>query len=308
MTRQTIATGSSANDGTGDTLRQAAEKINENFVEIYQKFGGDSDVLSPYVSITGTGVTLDLGSYQYLLSANPAPTANRTVLLPDASGNIVIDTATQTLTNKTLTSPSINEIINSGTLTLPTSTDTLVGRATSDTLTNKTIKNPLIVAPKIGDRLTDSAGNEFIKFTSVVSAVNQVTFTNSATGNPPIIAATGDNTHVNLNINSKGTGSVRFDKVAYLTSTITASGDASDEVSYIVCNSGSALAVGLNDGTTVGEFRIFTNKGAGTATVTPDNFAQGTSFAMTQYGAANCIWDGTNWYLTGWDSARVTVS
>ena len=45
---------------------------------------------------------------------------------------------TQTLTNKTLTSPTIQTILNTGTLTLPTSTDTLIGKATTDTLTNKT--------------------------------------------------------------------------------------------------------------------------------------------------------------------------
>jgi len=36
-----------------------------------------------------------------------APTADRTITLPDASGNVVLDTLTQTLTNKTLTSPSL---------------------------------------------------------------------------------------------------------------------------------------------------------------------------------------------------------
>jgi len=45
----------------------------------------------------------------------------------------------QTLTNKTLTTPVISSISNTGTLTLPTSTDTLIGKNTSDTLTNKTI-------------------------------------------------------------------------------------------------------------------------------------------------------------------------
>jgi Protein of unknown function (DUF2793) len=55
------------------------------------------------------------------------------------SQQVVGTTATQTLTNKTLTTPTIAAIINTGTLTLPTATDTLVGRATSDTLTNKTI-------------------------------------------------------------------------------------------------------------------------------------------------------------------------
>jgi hypothetical protein len=48
-------------------------------------------------------------------------------------------TGTQTLTNKTLTSPGISTISNTGTITLPTSSDTLVGRATTDTLTNKTM-------------------------------------------------------------------------------------------------------------------------------------------------------------------------
>jgi hypothetical protein len=67
------------------------------------------------------------------------PTADRTINLPNASGTIVLQDTTDTLTNKTLTSPVISSISNSGTLTLPTSTDTLVGRATTDTLTNKTI-------------------------------------------------------------------------------------------------------------------------------------------------------------------------
>lgn len=53
--------------------------------------------------------------------------------------SIVTLNGVQTLTNKTLTTPVISSILNSGTLTLPTSTDTLVGRATTDTFTNKSI-------------------------------------------------------------------------------------------------------------------------------------------------------------------------
>ena len=59
----------------------------------------------------------------------------------DIDSTVTTNTGTQTLTNKTLTSPIISSISNSGTLTLPTSTDTLVGRATTDTLTNKTINS-----------------------------------------------------------------------------------------------------------------------------------------------------------------------
>ena len=106
MAYQAIGIGSSANDGTGDTLRIGADKVNDNFVEIYTKLGNGSTL---------------------------------------TSDTVTLNTATQTLTNKTLTNPVIGTINNSGTLTLPSgSPDTLVGRATTDTLTNKTLTAPTI--------------------------------------------------------------------------------------------------------------------------------------------------------------------
>lgn len=59
--------------------------------------------------------------------------------LTAASTEAAGTTDTQTLTNKTLTTPVISSVSNSGTITIPTGTDTLVGKATTDTLTNKSI-------------------------------------------------------------------------------------------------------------------------------------------------------------------------
>ena len=77
-----------------------------------------------------------------LVRVNTGATALEGLTAP--GGSLVGTTATQTLTNKTLTAPVIATIVNTGTLTLPTSTDTLVGRATTDTLTNKTLTAPVI--------------------------------------------------------------------------------------------------------------------------------------------------------------------
>jgi hypothetical protein len=35
MARQILDIGSNANDGTGDTLRAAMDKVNDNFIELY---------------------------------------------------------------------------------------------------------------------------------------------------------------------------------------------------------------------------------------------------------------------------------
>jgi hypothetical protein len=77
-------------------------------------------------------------------------------------------TGTQTLTNKTLTTPIISSISNTGTLTLPISTDTLVGRATTDTLTNKTL-----TSPKINEDVVITATATELNYTDGVTSAIQ---------------------------------------------------------------------------------------------------------------------------------------
>lgn len=58
MSYQSIGRGSTANDGTGDDLRTGAQKINDNFVEIYTKLGNGVDLTTDTVVLTSTNQTL----------------------------------------------------------------------------------------------------------------------------------------------------------------------------------------------------------------------------------------------------------
>ena len=67
MTKQIIETGSSANDGTGDTLRTGAQKINANFTELYNSIyalpaaGVGSEGTLGGVKVDGTSVVINNG-------------------------------------------------------------------------------------------------------------------------------------------------------------------------------------------------------------------------------------------------------
>lgn len=78
MAKQTIGIGSAANDGSGDPLRTAFDKINDNFNEIYLELGGN-----------------DLAANNLLLSANTITSTNTNgniTLDPNGTGQVVIAT------------------------------------------------------------------------------------------------------------------------------------------------------------------------------------------------------------------------
>ncbi len=314
MTRQNINIGSAANDGTGDTLRSAGTKINQNFQEIYTQLGGDSSNLTTQVTIkdsggVGTiiyeGTTADSHETKLIVDQ---PTADRTVTIPNATGTIVLRNSTDTLTNKTLTTPIIASISNSGTMTVPTGGGTLATIGGTQTLTNKTLTSPTLNTAKIGTSLNDVNGNELIKVTATGSAVNELTIANGASTTGPTLSATGGGANLNIIMTPKGTGSVELNKAAFSSSTITSNGAANTAATFIIGDAGSQLDVSLANGTTVGEFKIFTNKGAGAMHVTPASFrGSQTKFVLAQFDGCTCIWDGTNWFLVGNESS-VTVS
>jgi hypothetical protein len=86
----------------------------------------------------------------------------------------------------------------------------VVGVSDTQTLTNKTL-----TSPKIETAINDANGNELIKLSSVGSAVNEITIGNNRTGNSPSISATGNNTNIDLNISSKGSGNVIIDNIVF---------------------------------------------------------------------------------------------
>ena len=254
MARQTINTGTLANDNTGDTLRAAGTKINSNFSEIYTVLGGDANTLTTNMQFGDNSIVAEGGSaddYETTLTFTN-PTADRTITFPDTTGTVLLSGSTLTLTAPVLTGSSssagsilFKEDTDNGTnavtligpaatadvtLTLPAATDTLVGKATTDTLTNKTLTSPVLTTPKFADAgfIADANGNESLVFQTTASAVNHAELTNAATNNTPTLNAVGGDTNVSLSLAAKGTGSLIVNsKVSLTTETVTGTGAAS---------------------------------------------------------------------------------
>ena len=147
--------------------------------------GGSLDLSSPPDiggSVAANGTFYDL-------------TSTHRIKLRDTSGNNTYTISPTELTvDVTLLLPA------------PSTADTFVLQSFDQTLTNKTL-----TSPKIGTAINDTNGNELIAVTATASAVNEITIANAATGNPPTISATGDDTNVSLYLYSKGSGVVVAD-------------------------------------------------------------------------------------------------
>jgi hypothetical protein len=83
------------------------------------------------------------------------------------------------------------------------------------TLTDSSINSTQDIRLPTAKAIADDSGNEYIKFVKTASAVNEISITNSATGNSPDLSVTGDDTNIGLSLTTKGTGLIKLNDGAY---------------------------------------------------------------------------------------------
>ena len=106
MARQIIAVGSAGNDGTGDTLRSGAIKMNQNFAELYQDVANLGVLVSDSAGgLNLEGISFDQRSVVFIGADSPnstpadnnetylraiEPTKDNIISLPDSSGTVAL--------------------------------------------------------------------------------------------------------------------------------------------------------------------------------------------------------------------------
>lgn len=335
MTKQVLNRGTIANDGTGDTLRTAGLKINSNFDELYQFLGGKTDgTLSNEISLEDDAVVFEGSStdqHEVRLKAANA-TADRILTLPDANGEFVLTIATQTLTNKTLTSPVVSDLtITDGganhqyslvaadiaanrniNLPLLTDSDEFTFNDHTQTLTNKTLTTPVISTPRITGSINDNANNELIVLTGVSSPQNHIEIVNAADDTNPQIKAVGDDANINLELHAKGTGGIAIeDKLVLGSQQLTSSPgvvDLNKPVTFLNIGTGSktcTLANGVEDG----EVKHIINRNGATWTLTiTGNDAAADTVSLPPRASISLIYslNATEWYVISNNGATIS--
>lgn len=333
MTRQVLNRGTIANDGNGDTLRTAALKIEQNFIELYKFLGGDSDVLSTKMVFDSDGIVFEgtsIDDFEVKLKAANA-TADRILTLPDANGEFVLTTATQTLTNKTIASPTVSgltltdggsnheyslvasDIAANRNITLPVllNNDEFTFNNHVSTLTNKTLTTPTIQEPIIQIGINDSNGNEMIAFESTSGAINHVAIKNAPLNSHPQIKAMGNGANLDLELHSKDAGAVAIMSKLALSiqhaTNATVTVDIKEPVTFF--NRATTVTATMPVGTRDGEIKYLVNINSGTATVTvTGNDTSRDNIELTTGASVTLIWSETasDWFVLNNQGATIS--
>lgn len=150
-----------------------------------------------------------------------------------AQVNTVTPTNTITLSNKTLTTPKIDNIKDSNGNTSINVTATASAVNYVDIVNNATTFSPLIRAAGSDANITlyvsgkgtgstviaDGSGSKIIEGVSVTSAANNIVASSSAAGTAPYVSVDGSDSNISLNLKSKGSGTVQANGVSVATTT-----------------------------------------------------------------------------------------
>ena len=208
---------------TGENAGTWGTKTNTN-LEIIEQFAGgyttqavsDSGDTTLSVSDGSTGATLA----HRVLDLTGALTGARNVTIPiDVQQMYVLKNSTtgsQAVTFKYVTGTGSSVTFTGG----DTSSKIVYGTGSGSnpniidlgfvtTTGTQTLTNKTLTSPKIGTSILDTNGNQLALLTATSSAVNEVTLANAATGNNPIISATGDDSNIGISFVTKGTGVIK---------------------------------------------------------------------------------------------------
>ncbi len=319
MARQNINKGTTANDGTGDTLRITAGKINDNFGELYNILGGDSDQLTSKMSLSDNGLIYNGTTYNTTLGFIEG-SGTVAINLPGESGTVALVGGTQTLANKTLVDPlltlpqindtsedhqynfAVNELTADRTITLPllVTNDEFTFNNHTQTLTNKTLTTPTMSNPTITGHINDTNSAEIIEMDPITSAVNHIKISNAATSGIPQLAGHGGDTNIGLGLTGKGNGLVHIQSgIRYVPETIDDDAVISPTTVLTIFEAGGAINCTLADANYIGETKTLANIGTGLVTITPATFKNGTTLHLRANALVNIMWvDNTfGWLL-----------
>ena len=197
---------------TGENAGTWGDITNTNLNLLQQAIGGYQEV-----SIAGGAQTTTLlmsnaaisNARNAVIKLTGVITGNQVVTVPDGiektyiisngtTGAFTVQFKTVSGTGVTFAAAdkSTKEFFADGTNIVDTGT---VSETGIQTLTNKTL-----TSPKIGTSILDTNGNELALLTATASAVNEITLANAATGNNPVISATGGDTNVGITLTPKG--------------------------------------------------------------------------------------------------------